>query len=161
MKSFLLLLALLTPNFPQTAEEMNARLAKAHKYTAEGFTPVDCFAGQVKVRGKRIAQESLSVFLPDDGGRCCGSLVKSTRTDKHGHFVVEPLQEGMYFAQFQFKGAEQVARFAILESYDRCNGADYVEVNFAELNKAQIQEFIWINDSGEECEENEPQCFRK
>ena len=140
---------------------MYPRWAKAQKYAAEGFQPVDSFAGQVRVRGKRITQEPFSIFLPDATKKCCGALVANSRTDKHGHFVVEPLQEGKYFVQFRFKGAEYVARFAILKSYDRCAGADYLQVDFAEPNKARIQESIWINDSGQECKENEPQCFRK
>ena len=124
-------------------------------------TPIDCFAGQVKVRGKRIMRQPVSVFLPDDNQKCCGTLVKSARTDEHGHFFVEPLREGEYFAQFQFRGAEHVASFAIVESYDRCGGSDYVQINFSDPNKAHIQESIWINDSGRECAENEPQCYRK
>jgi hypothetical protein len=142
-------------------EDSYPRWAKAQKYLGTGFQPIDCFAGQVKVRGKRVTREPFSVFLPDDNKKCCGTLVKSARTDEHGHFFIEPLQEGEYFAQFQFKGVEQVASFAIIESYNRCDGSDYVQINFSEPSKAQIQESIWINDSGRECEDNEPQCFRK
>jgi hypothetical protein len=67
---------------------------------------IDCFAGQVKVRGKRIMREPVSVFLPDDNQKCCGTLVKNARTEEHGLFFVEPLREGEYFAQFEFRGAE-------------------------------------------------------
>jgi hypothetical protein len=83
------------------------------------------------------------------------------RLAKAQKFFVEPLREGEYFAQFQFKGVKHVAGFAILESYDRCGESDYVEINFSDPAKAHIQESVWINDSGEECSENEPQCFRK
>jgi hypothetical protein len=119
MKSVLLLLLLATPSVAQQPAEMYPRWAKAQRYAAEGFKPVDCLAGQVKVRGKRIAQEPFSLFLPDGDKKCCGTLVRSARTDKHGHFVVEPLQEGEYFAQFHFKGIEHVASFAVLASYDQ------------------------------------------
>ncbi len=163
MKSFFLVLFVLLamPSVAQQMKDMYPRWTKAQKYAAEGFKPLDCFAGQVKVRGKRVTREQFSVFLPDDDKKCCGTLVKSARTDEHGHFLVEPMREGEYFAQFQFKGVEHVASFAIIEPYDRCNGSDYVQINFSEPSKAQIQESIWINDSGRECRENEPQCYRK
>jgi hypothetical protein len=106
-------------------------------------------------------REPFSVFLPGDNKKCCGTPVRSARIDDHGHFFVEPLREGEYFVQFQFRGVEHVASFAIVETYDRCGGSDYVQINFTEPNKAQIQESIWINDSGRECEESEPQCYRK
>jgi hypothetical protein len=161
MKSVLILLLLATPSVAQQAAEMYPRWAKAQKYAEEGFKSVDCFAGQVKVRRKRIALEPYSIFLPDGSRKCCGTLVRSARTDKHGHFVVEPLQEGEYFAQFHFKGIEHIASFAVLASYDQCGESPYVQINFTEQSKARIQESIWINDSGQPCEENEPQCFRK
>ena len=159
---FVVLLALLAiPSLAQQAKDMYPRLAKAQKYASEGFTPIDCFAGQVKVLGKRIMREPVSVFLLTDNQKCCGTLVKSARTDQHGHFFIEPLREGEYFARFQFRGVEHVASFAVVESYDQCGGNDYVQINFSEPNKANIQESIWINDSGRACAENEPQCYRK
>ena len=142
-------------------ENSYLRWAKAQKYVGTAFQPIDCFAGQVKVRGKRVTREPFSVSLPDSNKKCCGTLVKRTQTDEHGHFLVEPMREGEYFAQFQFKGVEHVVSFAIVDTYDRCGGSDYVQINFLEPSKAQIQESIWINDSGEECRENEPQCYRK
>ncbi len=142
-------------------EDSYPRWAKAQKYVGTGFQPIDCFAGQVKVRGKRVTREAFSVSLPDGNKKCCGTLVKSARTDEHGHFLVEPMREGEYFAQFQFKGVEHVVSFAIIDTYARCGGSDYLQINFLEPSKAQIQESIWINDSGEECRENEPQCYRK
>jgi hypothetical protein len=142
-------------------ENSYPRWAKAQKYVGTGFEPIDCFAGQVKVRGKRVTRELFSVSLPDGNKKCCGALVKSARTDEHGHFLVEPMREGEYFAHFQFKGVEHVVSFAVIDTYERCGGSDYVQINFLEPSKAQIQESIWINDSGEECLENEPQCYRK
>jgi hypothetical protein len=160
---FLVSLAFLAglPSVAQQVKDMYPRVAKAQKYTSEGFTPVDCFAGQVKVRGKRVTRESFSVFLPDENKKCCGATVKTAQTDEHGHFLVEPMEEGEYFAQFHFKGVEHIASFAIFEGYKRCGGSDYVQINFSDPDKAQIQESISINDSGRECEENEPQCYRK
>ena len=63
----------------------------------------------------------------------------------------------------RFRGNRRInpITIAIVESYDRCGGSDYVQINFSDTNKAHIQESIWINDSGRECEENEPQCYRK
>jgi len=159
---FLVSLALLAvPSVAQQVKDMYPRLAKAQKYDSEGFTPIDCFAGQVKVRGKRVARELFSVLLPDDNKKCCGTIVRNARTDKHGHFLVEPMGEGEYYAQFHFKGVEHLASFAILEGYNRCDGSDYVRINFSDPKEAQVQEYIWINDSGRECEEYEPQCYRK
>jgi hypothetical protein len=63
--------------------------------------------------------------------------------------------------QFQFRGVEHVASFAVVKSHAQCGGNDYVQINFSEPNKAPIQESIWINDSGRECAENEPQCYRE
>jgi hypothetical protein len=161
MKYFLIVLlaSLVMPGVAQSNEEMYARLDKAKKYDSEGFKPIDCFAGQARVRGKRNKRESFSIFLPDKNRKCCGTLVRSARTDEHGHFFVEPLAEGEYFAQFRYKGVQQIASFAILKSYDRCGGSDYVEINFSEPNSAHIQESIVVD--GDECEENEPRCFRK
>jgi len=100
-------------------EDSYPRWAKAQKYEGTGFQPIDCFAGQVKVRGKRVTRQPFSVFSPNGNVKCCGTLVKGARTDEHGHFVVEPLQEGGYFAQFQFRGVDYAVSFAIIETYDR------------------------------------------
>ncbi len=80
------------------------RWTKAQKYAAEGFKPVDCFAGQGRVHGKRIVRQPFSVLATNDDMKCCGKLLKSARTDEHGHFLIEPMSEGEYFAQFEFKG---------------------------------------------------------
>ena len=53
-----------------------------------------------------------------------------------------------------------MASVAIIERDDRC-GNEYVAINFSDPKNVQIQESIRINDSGEDCRENEPQCFRK
>jgi hypothetical protein len=142
-------------------EESYPRWAKAQKYVGTGFQPIDCFAGQAKVRGKRVTREAFSVFMPNGNKKCCGNVVKRGRTDEHGHFLAEPMREGEYFAQFEFKGVEYVVSFAIIDTYERCGGSDYVQINFLEPSKADVQESIWINDSGEECRESEPQCYRR
>ena len=141
-------------------KEMYPRWAKAQKYAAEGFQPLDCFAGQARVRGKRIVRQSFSVFAPNDDMKCCGGVVKTARTDDHGHFLVEPMVEGEYFAQFEFKGIRYITSFAIINSYQRCDGT-HAEVDFADTNKAKIGSFVDIDDSGEPCRESEPQCYRK
>jgi hypothetical protein len=141
-------------------EDMYPRWTKAQKYAAAGFQPIDCFAGQVRVRGKRVTRQPFSVFSPNDNLKCCGTLVKSSRTDEHGHFFVEPMSDGEYFAQFEFKGVQHTTNFAIVQSYAHC-GSEFVEINFSDPNKAQLKESVAINDSGEECGENEPQCYHK
>ncbi len=50
------------------------------------------------------------------------------QTDSHGHFVIEPLSEGEYFAQFEGKGIEYTVSFAVMQDYARC-GAGFVELN--------------------------------
>lgn len=162
MKSCFLLSLLLfaTPSIAQRMEDMYPRWTKAQKYAAAGFQPIDCFAGQVRVRGKRVTRQPFSVFSPNGNMKCCGTLAKSSRTDEHGHFFVEPMSEGEYFAQFEFKGVQHTTSFAIIQSYAHC-GSEYVEINFSDPNKAQLKQSVEINDSGEECRENEPQCYHK
>jgi hypothetical protein len=89
--------------YPQSnqAEAMMARWKKSQTYASEGFQPFSCFAGQVKVEGKRLRQQPFSLFAPDQNTKCCGALLKSGRTDQHGHFLVEPLHEGRYFVRFE------------------------------------------------------------
>jgi hypothetical protein len=165
MKAFFLLLLALSmiPGIAQDQSRMRdmyPRWSKAQKYAAEGFEPVDCFAGQVRIRGKRVARQPFSVFAPNGDMKCCGKLLKSARTDEHGHFLVEPMVEGEYFAQFELKGDHYNANFAIIEGYRRCDGT-HIEVNFSDTNNAKVESFVDIDDSGEGCQENEPRCYRK
>jgi hypothetical protein len=139
----------------------NPRWTKAQKYSAEGFHPIDCFAGVVKVQRKRVTRQSVSVFAPNAEKKCCAHLVKNTRTDDHGHFSVEPLEEGEYFAKFEYKGAQYVADIAIIRGYERCSEVGHIEITFTDVDKAKIQSFVDINDSGDECQASEPNCFRK
>jgi hypothetical protein len=159
---FAVLLLSATAVCPQSnpPDAMMARWKKAQAYASEGFEPVACFAGQVKVEGKRLSQQQFSLFAPDQDRKCCGTLLKSARTDQHGHFLVEPLPEGRYFAKFRSDGSDDLASFAVVQSYERCDGT-HLEINFSKTGKATIRDHVDINDSGEECQEQEPQCYRK
>lgn len=148
---------------PQSSQPdaMMARWKKAQTYASEGFQPVSCFAGQAKVEGKRLQQRPFSLFVPDQDRTCCGALLKSAKTDQHGHFLVEPLPEGRYFAKFNSNGSNDlVASFAVVQSYERCDGT-HLEISFTKAGKGTIQDHIDINDSGEDCQAYEPQCYRK
>jgi len=136
------------------------RWTKAQKYLATGFEPIDCFGGWVRVKGKPLKRQSFSVFSPNSEMKCCGTLVKSERTDDHGHFLVEPMQEGEYYAQFDSNGSQYVTNFAVVLSYQRCE-ASHVELNFSDTHEVEIQSFMDIDDSGQECQPTQPNCFRK
>ena len=142
-------------------DAMMARWNKAQTYASEGFQPVSYFAGQVKLEGKRLRQQPFSLFVPDQDRKCCGALLKSARTDQHGHFLVEPLPEGRYFAKFKSDGSNDLLiSFAVVESYERCDGT-HLEINFSKTGKGTIRDHVDINDSGEDCQASEPQCYRK
>ncbi len=166
MKACVLCCLLALSVIPTTGQEKSRmqkaypRWAKAQKYAADGFKPLDCFAGQVRVRGKKVRKEPFSVFLPDPDKKCCGPLVNSGRTDEHGHFLLEPMQEGVYFAKFEYKGAQYTDNFAVANTYRQCDGT-HVEVDFADVNTAKLQAYVDIDDSDEPCSESEPRCYRK
>jgi hypothetical protein len=136
------------------------RWKRAQAFALEGFEPVSCFAGQVKVRGRRVSRQPLSLFAVDREMKCCGTLLKSAQTDQHGHFLIEPLPEGRYFAKFQYKGSDNLVSFAVVEGYQRC-GSTHLEINFSAAGKRKIQDYIDINDSGEDCKDSEAHCYRK
>ena len=141
-------------------DAMMARWKKSQTYASEGFAPVSCFAGQVKVEGKRLSRQPFSLFAPNQDRKCCGTLLKSMRTDQHGHFLAEPLPEGRYFAKFKSKDSDDLVSFSVVETYERCYGT-HLEINFSKAGKGTIQDYIDINDSGDDCKEYEPHCYRK
>jgi hypothetical protein len=157
----LLIVALYTSQEQTRTSDPYPRLSKAKEHAAKGFEPVDCFAGQARVLGKRIVRQPFSIYAAKEDLKCCGELVRTATTDAHGHFVVEPMSEGEYFAQFQFKGAQHVTKFAVIDSYQSCSEASHIEINFSDAATAKIQSFVDINDSGEPCQGTEPNCFRK
>src|SRR5271154_1841552 len=148
MKSFFLVLVTLLamPSVAQQMKDMYPHSTKAQKYAAEGFEPLDSFCGQARVRGKRIVRQTFAVFAPNGDMRCCGAVIKTARTDGHGHFLAEPMAEGKYFAQFEFKGVQYITNFAIIDGYQRCDGT-HVEVEFSDANRAKIGSFVDIDDS--------------
>src|SRR5262249_42477394 len=99
--------------YPQSNQSnpMMDRRMKAQTYASQGFQPIMCFAGQVKVAGKRLSRQPFALFSPDQDRKCCGALRKSARTDQHGHFLVEPLPEGRYFAKFHSNGSDDLVSF--------------------------------------------------
>jgi len=119
--------------------------AKAQKLAAEGFQPIDCFAGQLSVRGKHVKEQPFSVLKADERGVCCGALIRSSKTDQHGMFFVESLAEGRYYVRFNSRGTEYVTRFAVVESYQKC-GNSHVELDFLNPSEAKIQQFVDIHD---------------
>ncbi len=155
------LLVLVGISVAQTAQDSVARVRQAQQYTSEGFAPIDQFAGQVLVRNKRLSRQAFSVFAPDSSLKCCGKVIAEGETDSHGHFFVEPLAAGRYYARFVAKDGEHIASFAVMAEYKRCEEVEHIEVNFLNPKKPTIETFIDINDSGEPCKETEPQCFRK
>jgi hypothetical protein len=139
---------------------MLARLKKTQAYASQGFEPVSCFAGQVKVQGKPLSRQPFSLLTPDADMKCCGKSLRNGQTDRHGHFLIEPLAEGRYFAKFKSGDSDEVAGLAVVHSYERC-GSTHIEINFSKAGKAIVQDIIDINDWGEDCKEYEPQCYRK
>jgi hypothetical protein len=160
---FAVLLLSATAGHPQS-NRADANLPpwkQAQIFRSEGFQPVFCFTGQVKVAGKRLSRHPYSLFTPDEEMRCCGTLLKSARTDRHGHFLVEPMPQGRYFVKFESGGSEELVSFAVVPGYERCDGSTHLEINFSKTGKVTILSHIDINDSGEDCLENEPHCYRK
>lgn len=157
---FAILLLCPVAGFSQSADAMLQRLKQEQAYASKGFEPVSCFAGQVKVEGKRLSRQPFSVFLPDEQMKCCGKNIKDGRTDQHGHFLVEPLLQGAYFAKFKWNGSDEVVGFAVVDSYEHC-GSTHAEINFSKSGTGTIQDYVDINDSGEDCKESEPWCYGK
>jgi hypothetical protein len=100
------------------------------------------------------------VLAANDEKKCCGAMVRTGHTDRHGQFVVGPLAKGRYLAKFEAKDSEHTLSFAVPESYKSC-GSSFVTINFSDPKKQTVQSFIYINDSGDDCQENDPACYRK
>ncbi|MGA7462962.1 MAG: hypothetical protein WBW69_22195 [Candidatus Korobacteraceae bacterium] len=139
---------------------MYPRMAKAQAYEAKGFHPLDCFAGQVRIRGKRLSRQSFIVFRPDGDMKCCGEKAGVGRTDTHGHFLLEPLREGEYFAVFDSNGTQYTASFAVIDSYQRCDGT-HVELNFTAANQCSLQTYADVDYNESDCSEDDAACYRK
>jgi hypothetical protein len=153
------LLLLVTAVYPQSNPQRSWR-EQAQIYKSEGFEPVYCFGGQAKSEGKPLRHSPFSLFTPDGEMKCCGTLLNHGRTDQHGHFLIEPLAQGRYFVKFNTRDSEAVVAFAIVRSYERCAAA-HVEIGFLKSGEPAILNYIDINDSGAECRESDPHCFRK
>ena len=92
--------------------------------------------------------------------KCCGEAVKNGRTDSHVHFVIEPLAEGEYFAQFESKGIEYTASFAVMQDYNKC-GAEFVELTFSAANQFALQTFVAVDGDEKDRSEDDPACYRR
>jgi hypothetical protein len=146
------------PLTPQ--DDLYPRLRKAQNYAAEGFEPLDCFAGQVRVQRKRLSRQSFTVFRPNTDMKCCGEKIAAGRTDAHGHFLVEPLSEGEYFTVFDSKGTKYAMNFSVLQAYQRCDGS-HVEINFSTVYQSSLQRYIDVDYSEKDCSEDDAGCYRK
>jgi hypothetical protein len=147
-----LLAALLRPGHSQSRRSEGEEL--------DGFQGIWCFAGQVKVEGKRLSGQPFSVFAPKDDMTCCGEILKNSATDKHGHFLVEPLSKGNYYAKFTSRKSEEIVGFAVKKSYEKCDSS-HLEIGILSDGKTTMQEYADIDDSWEGCSEYQPQCYRK
>lgn len=156
----LLCSAALTHSQSNQTDASLARSKQAQIFQSQGFQPVFCFAGQVKIIGKRLSRSPFSVLTANDDMKCCGTPVRSGRTDQHGHFLIEPLPQGRYFAKFVAGGQEELVAFAVVPGYEHCDGT-HLEINFSKTGNGTIQDHIDINDSGEPCQQDEPHCYRK
>jgi len=141
------------------AKAIYPRLAKAQAYEAKGFHALDCFAGQVRIHGKRLSRQSFTVFRSEKD-KCCGDKVGVGRTDTHGHFLLEPLGEGEYFAAFNSKGTQYTVGFAVIEGYQRCDGT-HAELNFKAANQCSLRTYTNVDYSERDCSEDDPACYRK
>jgi hypothetical protein len=127
---------------------------------AAAFQPVWYFAGQVRVNGKRLKRGLFEVFAPNDDLTCCGKLIKASRTDKHGHFLVEPLSAGKYFAKFKTCNSDEVVSFSIKQDYKRCNGL-HLEIKILPDGKSTLQQYVDVDYDQKECSEEDAACYRK
>ena len=100
-----------------------ARAQSIHAANVDTFTEGWCFAGLVRANGKRLTYSAFEVSVPKDELSCCGTLVRRGKTDQHGHFLIEPLSAGRYYAKFKSHGIEEAVGFAVREGYARCDAS--------------------------------------
>ena len=128
--------------------------------TTEHFHQVSCFAGQVRVNGKRLTFRSFEILEPENEGTCCGKLVRKGKTDQHGHFLVEPLDAGQYYAKFNNRSNEEVIGFRVLHRYDKCE-AGHLEIKFLADGRNTFQEYIDLDVDLSDCDPEEAYCFQR
>jgi hypothetical protein len=119
-----------------------------------------CFGGQVRVNGKRLTFRPFEILAPNEGGTGCGNLVRKGKTDQHGHFLIEPLGAGEYYARFDDRGVEEVVGFTLLHNYDKCD-AGHVEIKFLPDGRSTIQQDIEVDVDLSDCDPEEAYCFRR
>ncbi|MGB8886288.1 MAG: hypothetical protein WCC87_06160 [Candidatus Korobacteraceae bacterium] len=139
----------------------------AHSQSAESqaqqpgeFQQVWCFAGQIRVNGKRLTRQPFEVFAAKDNLACCGELIKSSRTDEHGHFLVEPLLAGKYYAKFENRSSEEIVSFAVRQNYQKCDWS-HLEIKFLPDGKSTMQEYADVDYDKKNCNQDDPACCRK
>jgi hypothetical protein len=126
----------------------------------ERFERIWCFAGQVRVNGKQLTFRSVQVFVPNNDQACCGKLVRQGKTDQHGHFLIEPLEAGEYYAKFDNRGQQEVVGFGVLQRYDKCD-AGHVEIRFLPDGRSTIQQYIDLDVDLSACDPEEAACYRR
>ncbi len=126
----------------------------------EHFHQPSCFAGQVRVNGKRLAFRSFEILEPNQNGSCCGKFVRKGKTDQHGHFLIEPLDAGQYYAKFNNRSNVEVVGFSVLHSYDKCD-AGHLEIKFLADGRNTVQEYVDLDVDLSDCNPEEAYCFRR
>ncbi len=132
----------------------------AQPQQSEEFQHVWCFAGQIRVQGKRLVRKPFEVFTPKADLTCCGELIKSSTTDEHGHFLVEPLSAGNYYAKFQSRNSEEIVGFAVKQNYKQCDWS-HLEIKILLGGKTTMQEYADVDYDKKNCNEDDPACYRK
>jgi hypothetical protein len=92
--------------------------------------------------------------------KCCGEKVAIGHTDVHGHFLIEPLSEGEYFALFDDKETRYTVSVGVVHGYQRCGGT-HVELNFSAVNECSLETYVDVDHDEKDCLEDDPACYRK
>lgn len=133
--------------------------AHSESPSGEKFTSIYCFGGQVRSNGKRLTFRSYEIVIPNEQGGCCGNLLRKGKTDQHGHFLIEPLPTGTYYARFEIGGREDVVGFRV-SAYDKCDGG-HVEIKFLPDGNSTIQQYIDLDVDMSDCDSEQAYCFRR